>query len=63
MDKNIEFLKKISHTPLHVYIGEGVYDDLSVQLHDGLDDKRIQSISNKLPSEYIELLKFSNGMI
>ena len=62
MDRIIETLLKLSNTTLKVYIGEGEFSELSVQLNEGLDDSQIQCISPKLPNEYIELLKLSNGI-
>lgn len=63
----LKALQKIAEKPQPVYIGEGEFNNFSVQLKPGISPQILtdmeKCLSFPLPSDYIEFLKISNGVI
>lgn len=62
MNTIISVLESINKASLKVYLGNGEISELSVTLNQGLDIDAIEQIMPNLPTQYKELLTFSNGL-
>ena len=63
----IEVIKHFKENPPMIYHGKGAFAKMLVNLSDGISQKEIDKMLKKykgyiLPKDYLELLKFSNGI-
>ncbi len=67
MAQIIDIIKKLQNSKQKVYCGKGVFKEFTVSFNKEITDNEIKKILKKHPDfkvsdEYLELLKFSNGI-
>jgi len=63
MKKLINSLKKLEKEKSNIYCGKGVFTEFTIDFKSGISEKEVKASTKlNLPGDYVELLKFSNGV-